>query len=387
MVPQLLRAAVLAAAAAALVCVVVVSSSTGGATELASRDGGLLGLVTGQAPRGGAGFMTPNRLQQLASMMKQSDFPFALESGKPASAQAAAAIARETPEAYADVAGDGDAVDVAAGEPQFQPGPALAAAQPQGKPTLKVAKKAQKLTANEADGGLSPIEEPKAEDNPIGLAEAAKILKDEDVYDQAKESGALPNWKAAVAGSGKSILNEVTDDVTSFNPFPHKSLSEQMEVKAVWDKARAAAKPAGSLDQDAKTTKSSIENAEAQADSAAYLAANEAAAVDSYDLSFPNPDTMAVGKGKTMATQALANGVRKGNMHQALAHTPRVQALAEVRMARGGGRSERRAPTRAPSRSSSRLRWGWRWRQRGWRTNSPEAARTLTPRRSAPRAT
>jgi len=40
--------------------------------------------------------------------------------------------------------------------------------------------------------------------------------------------------------------------------------------------ARAMAKPAGSLDADAKTTKSSIENAEAQADSAAYMAANEA---------------------------------------------------------------------------------------------------------------
>ena len=225
---HLLRAAVLAAAAAALVCVVVVSSSTKGATELASRDGGLLGLVTGQAPRGGSNFMSPNRLQQLASMMKQSDFPFALESGKPASAQAAAAIAKE-PEDYADTE------DVAA--KSWQPLPALAAAQPQGEPTLKVTDKAQKLlTANEGDGGLSPIEEPKAEDNPIGLAEAAKILKDENVYDKAKESGALPNWKAAVAGSGKSILNEVTDDVTSFNPFPHKSLSEQMEVKAVWDK-------------------------------------------------------------------------------------------------------------------------------------------------------
>jgi len=31
-------------------------------------------------------------------------------------------------------------------------------------------------------------------------------------------------------------LFQVTDDVTSYNPFPHKSLSEQMEVKAVWDK-------------------------------------------------------------------------------------------------------------------------------------------------------
>jgi len=38
--------------------------------------------------------------------------------------------------------------------------------------------------------------------------------------------------------------------------------------------------------------------------------------VDSYDLSFPNPDTMAVGKGKKMATQAMANAARAQPLHQ-----------------------------------------------------------------------
>jgi len=287
-------------------------------------------------------------MQQLASMMKSSDFPFALEAGKPPSEQAAAALAQAPIDSP-------DPVDVAAGPANFDAATKLSEAraqvgpdaQAESEPTLKVAENSQKLTENEDNGGLPPNEEPRAEDSPIGLAAAAKILKDTEVYDHAQQSGAMPDWKAAVSGSGDKILSEVTDDVTSYNPFPHKSLAEQMEVRDVWNKARAMAKPAGSLDGDAASARSSIENAEAQADSAAYLAANEAAAVDSYDVSFPNPDTMAVGKRGAMSGQAMANGARLARVHQALARAPRVQALAEVpaapRAARG---SVRRAALR-----------------------------------------
>jgi hypothetical protein len=126
--------------------------------------------------------------------------------------------------------------------------------------------------------GLLPKEEPKAADNPIGLAEAAKILKDSDMFEKSKGSDAMDSWKAAVKNSGPAIIQDVTDDATSFNPFPKSSLSEKMEIQDVWDKAQALAKPAGpegSLDGDAKTAKKTIENAESQADASAYLAANE----------------------------------------------------------------------------------------------------------------
>ena len=126
--------------------------------------------------------------------------------------------------------------------------------------------------------GLLPKEEPKAADNPIGLAEAAKILKDSDIFEKSKGSDAMDSWKSAVKNSGPAIIQDVTDDATSFNPFPKSSLSEKMEIQDVWDKAQALATPAGpegSLDGDAKTAKRTIENAESQADASAYLAANE----------------------------------------------------------------------------------------------------------------
>ena len=129
----------------------------------------------------------------------------------------------------------------------------------------------------------------------------------------------MDSWKSAVKNSGPAIIQDVTDDATSFNPFPKSSLSEKMEIQDVWDKAQALARPAGpagSLDGDAKTAKKTIENAESQADASAYLAANEViassacilfvryltprfgaqeAAVDAYDVSIPNVDMMARG--------------------------------------------------------------------------------------------
>jgi hypothetical protein len=88
----------------------------------------------------------------------------------------------------------------------------------------------------------------------------------------------MESWKAAVKNSGPAIIQDVTDDATSYNPFPKSSLSEKMEIQDVWDKAQALARPAGaagSLEGDAKTAKKTIENAESQADASAYLAANE----------------------------------------------------------------------------------------------------------------
>ena len=168
--------------------------------------------------------------------------------------------------------------------------------------------------------GLTPEEEPKADDSPIGVASAAKILKDAEVLDESKKGEAMNKWKDAAKGSGPAILDAIKDDVSVYSPFPKSSLSERMEVEDVWNRARAAAKSAGTLDGDAAETKKTIQNAEAQAEGQAYLAANEAAAVDAYDVSFPNPDMMAKGGRKSMATRALAT--TKG------AHIPGMQPQA-----------------------------------------------------------
>ena len=168
--------------------------------------------------------------------------------------------------------------------------------------------------------GLTPEEEPKADDSPIGVASAAKILKDAEVLDESNKGDAMDKWKDAAKGSGPAILDAIKDDVSVYSPFPKSSLSERMEVEDVWNRARAAAKSAGTLDGNAAETKKTIQNAEAQAEGQAYLAANEAAAVDAYDVSFPNPDMMAKGGRKSMATRALAT--TKG------AHIPAMQPQA-----------------------------------------------------------
>ena len=136
---------------------------------------------------------------------------------------------------------------------------------------------------------------------------AAKVLKDAELFDESKNGDAMDKWKDAAKGAGPAILDAIKDDVSTYSPFPKTSLSERMEVQDVWDRARANTKPAGKLDGDAGETKDTVENAEAQAESQAYLAANEAAAVDAYDVSFPNPDMMAKGGAKKMSAQALAN--------------------------------------------------------------------------------
>ena len=147
----------------------------------------------------------------------------------------------------------------------------------------------------------------------------------------------------AAKDAGPAILDSIKDDVSTYSPFPKSSLSERMEVEDVWNRARANTKPAGKLDGDAASAKNTIENAESQAESQAYLAANEAAATDAYDVSFPNPDMMAKGSGKPMATQALAgrraHGVAAQAQVLARQHLPQVlagQAQAE------GSRSIRR---------------------------------------------
>jgi len=188
--------------------------------------------------------------------------------------------------------------------------------------------------------GLKPAEEPKAIDNPIGVASAAKILKDAEMFDQSTNGDAMDKWKDAAKGAGPAILNAIKDDVSTFSPFPKTSLSERMEVEDVWNRARANTKSAGKLDGDAAQTKDTVENAEAQAEGQAYLAANEAAAVDAYDVSFPNPDMMAKGGAKKMSAQALAN---KGDAHtvamqgQALASQPHKSHLLAGQASAVGG--------------------------------------------------
>lgn len=191
--------------------------------------------------------------------------------------------------------------------------------------------------------GLEPTEEPKAIDNPIGVASAAKILKDAEMFDQSTNGDAMDKWKDAAKGAGPAILDSIKDDVSTFSPFPKSSLSERMEVEDVWNRARANTKSAGKLDGDAKETKDTVENAEAQAEGQAYLAANEAAAVDAYDVSFPNPDMMAKGGAKKMSAQALAIS-NKGShavamQGQALAtHPHQPHMLHGQASAVGGGR-------------------------------------------------
>ena len=174
---------------------------------------------------------------------------------------------------------------------------------------IQMMHKTQKLSPAGGDSDL-----PTAADNPVGVAAAAKILKDEEGFDKSIGEGkdALEEWKKAAKNSGPAILDSITDDATSFNPFPHQSLSEKLEIQDVWNNARKLAKPAGKLSDDPEETKKSIMNAEAQAESAAYLAANEAAAVDAYDLSMPNPDMMAKKGRSSLTGQALAN---KNQMH------------------------------------------------------------------------
>ena len=141
--------------------------------------------------------------------------------------------------------------------------------------------------------------------------------------------------------------------MSTYSPFPKSSLSERMEVEDVWNRARANTKPAGKLDGDAASAKNTIENAESQAESQAYLAANEAAATDAYDVSFPNPDMMAKGSGKPMATQALAGRLAHGVAVQAQVLASRQhhpQALAGQAQAEG-----RRSTRRVHSMLRSRL--------------------------------
>ena len=190
---------------------------------------------------------------------------------------------------------------------------------------MKTVKAGGKTPQLAVTGAMAPEEpQPKAIDNPIGVASAAKMLKDAELFDESKNGDAMDKWKDAAKGAGPAILDAIKDDVSTYSPFPKTSLSERMEVEDVWNRARANTKPAGKLDGDAAETKDTVENAEAQAESQAYLAANEAAAVDAYDVSFPNPDMMAKGGAKTRASQALANkGTHAAAMQgQALAARP-----------------------------------------------------------------
>jgi len=214
---------------------------------------------------------------------------------------------------------------------------------------LKTAAAGGKTPQLAVTGAMQPEEpQPKAADNPIGIASAAKVLKDAELFDEAKNGDAMDKWKDAAKGAGPAILDAIKDDVSTYSPFPKSSLSERMEVQDVWDRARANTKSAGKLDGDAKETKNTVENAEAQAESQAYLAANEAAAVDAYDVSFPNPDMMAKGGGKKMSAQALANKgthamAMQGQALAARAHK-RHMLRGQERAVLGGGHRSARAP-------------------------------------------
>jgi hypothetical protein len=92
----------------------------------------------------------------------------------------------------------------------------------------------------------------------------------EEASRQVLQKGdAIGKWKDAAKGAGPAILDAIKDDVSTYSPFPKSSLSERMEVQDVWDRARANTKSAGKLDGDAKETKNTVENAEAQAESQA----------------------------------------------------------------------------------------------------------------------
>lgn len=218
----------------------------------------------------------------------------------------------------------------------------------------------QQLGAASADGpsasetdsssdGSDPVSEIKADDSPIGTAAAARILGDAEGLEKSNgPEGSIEQWKQAAKGSGAKALDEITDDVTSGNPFPNQALSEKMEIQDVWNKAQALARPAGRLDGTAKENKATIANAVAQASAAAYMAANEAAAVDGYDVSMPNPDMMANKKRTAMVGQARAasthantamagraaavagRGPSAGKRARQALEIPRVQVLAEL---------------------------------------------------------
>ena len=53
-----------------------------------------------------------------------------------------------------------------------------------------------------------------------GFAQAAKILKDSEIFEKSKGTEAMGSWKTAFKNSGPAIIQDVTDDATTFSPFP-----------------------------------------------------------------------------------------------------------------------------------------------------------------------
>jgi hypothetical protein len=107
-------------------------------------------------------------------------------------------------------------------------------------------------------------------------------------------------------------------------PEAYSNHSQSITRTCVCTGEQDMAKPAGGLEGTAKQNKESLENAGQQADAAAYLAANEAAAVDAYDVSIPNVDAMANGHKGALVGQAKAASV-----HHAAAMGGRAQAAPQ----------------------------------------------------------
>ena len=148
----------------------------------------------------------------------------------------------------------------------------------------------QNLTG--VDAGRAIVTWPlKADDSPVGIIMAGSVLGNQAVLEKALgEDGTLSDWKAQSKKAATASVQEAMEEIIDDDPFenrPGQRAVDEHELRDVVAKAQRLAYPAGDIASGGEETGQAHHVANAEAQAAAVMAANEAAVVDTYDMPHP----------------------------------------------------------------------------------------------------
>ena len=148
----------------------------------------------------------------------------------------------------------------------------------------------QNLTG--VDAGRAIVTWPlKADDSPVGIIMAGSVLGNQAVLEKALgEDGTLSDWKAQSKKAATALVQEAMEEIIDDDPFenrPGQRAVDEHELRDVVAKAQRLAYPAGDIASGGEETGQAHHVANAEAQAAAVMAANEAAVVDTYDMPHP----------------------------------------------------------------------------------------------------
>ena len=189
----------------------------------------------------------------------------------------------------------------------------------------------------------------KAADSPAGIVMAGASLSNNDLLARATgDNGALDQWKGTAKKAAKAAVDEAMEEIMEDDPDSVLSLgtksSTYKELQEIVAKARAITIKVPRIGAGGAASATANSKAAAEAEAAAFMASNEAAVTEAYDMPAP-PDAAEdapfvrtqprVGLFKTQQRAVPGKFSQERFVARSRVRAPMIKALASIHTIKG----------------------------------------------------